>query len=205
MSLLFSCKNLSKYFYETKLFENISFDIEENSIFQIKGQNGTGKTTLLKIIAGLDTDFKGDIVYKNSKLFNDKTRYLKEVFFLPATPSFYEDLTVDENFNFLNNFYNFNTNKIKNNLFKYKSIKDKRIKNLSDGQRKKIQLSFAIAMNHNVLIFDDPFNFLDTESQNELSDYFTNLKSNNKTILFSDNSKVSYQFIISDMVNLDDV
>ena len=83
--------------------------------------------------------------------------------------------------------------------------RDKRIKNLSDGQRKKIQLSFAIAMNHNVLIFDEPFNFLDTESQNELSDYFTNLKNNNKTILFSDNSKVSYQFIISDMVNLDDV
>ena len=61
MSLLFSCKNLNKYFYETKLFENISFDIEENSIFQIKGQNGTGKTTLLKIIAGLDADFEGDI------------------------------------------------------------------------------------------------------------------------------------------------
>mgnify|MGYP005659239421 CR=1 FL=1 len=56
-----------------------------------------------------------------------------------------------------------------------------------------------------LLIFDEPFNFLDTESQNELSDYFTNLKNNNKTILFSDNSKVSYQFIISDMVNLDDV
>ena len=60
-------------------------------------------------------------------------------------------------------------------------------------------------MNHDVFIFDEPFNFLDTESQNELSDYFTNLKNNNKTILFSDNSKVSYQFIISDMVNLDDV
>ena len=205
MSLLFSCKNLSKYFYETKLFEKISFDIEENSIFQIKGQNGTGKTTLLKIIAGLDTDFEGDILYKNSKLFNDKTRYLKEVLFLPATPSFYEDLTVEENFNFLNNFYNFNMNKIKNNLFKYELIKDKRIKNLSDGQRKKIQLSFAITMNPNVFIFDEPFNFLDIESQHELSDYFTNLKNNNKTILFSDNSKVSYQFIISDMVNLDDV
>ena len=69
MSSLYSCKKLIKYFYKTKVFENISFDIEKNSIFQIKGQNGTGKTTLLKIIAGLDTDFEGNVLYKNSKLF----------------------------------------------------------------------------------------------------------------------------------------
>ena len=102
MSSLYSCKKLIKYFYKTKVFENISFDIEKNSIFQIKGQNGSGKTTLLKIIAGLDTDFEGNVFYKDSKLFNDKPSYLKEVFFLSAIPSFYEDLTVDENFNFLN-------------------------------------------------------------------------------------------------------
>ena len=96
MSSLYSCKKLIKYFYKTKVFENISFDIEKNSIFQIKGQNGTGKTTLLKIIAGLDTDFEGNVLYKDSKLFNDKASYLKEVFFLSAIPSFYEDLTVDD-------------------------------------------------------------------------------------------------------------
>ena len=205
MSSLYSCKKLIKYFYKTKVFENISFDIEKNSIFQIKGQNGTGKTTLLKIIAGLDTDFEGNVLYKDSKLFNDKASYLKEVFFLSAIPSFYEDLTVDENFNFLNNFYDINMNKTKKNLFDCEPIKEKKIKNLSDGQRKKIQLSFAIAINPNVFIFDEPFNFLDVESRNELSNYFTNLKNNNKTILFSDNSQVSHEFIISDMVNLDNV
>ena len=47
--------------------------------------------------------------------------------------------------------------------------------------------------------------FLDVESRNELSNYFTNLKNNNKTIIFSDNSQVSHEFIISDMVNLDNV
>ena len=49
--------------------------------------------------------------------------------------------------------------KTKNNLFNCESIKDKKIKNLSDGQRKKIQLSFAVAINPNVFIFDEPFNF----------------------------------------------
>ena len=89
----------------TKVFRNLTFDIKKNSIFQVYGNNGTGKTTLLKILSGLDNDYEGTINYKNINLNNIETNFLKEVVFLPSLPSFYENLTVEENLRFLSNVY----------------------------------------------------------------------------------------------------
>ena len=188
----------------TKVFRNLTFDIKKNSIFQVYGNNGTGKTTLLKILSGLDNDYEGTINYKNINLNNIETNFLKEVVFLPSLPSFYENLTVEENLRFLSNVYGLDKFDI-NSSFKLTQIKDKQVKDLSDGQRKKIQLSIGIQSDAEVLVMDEPYNFLDIESQNQISYIFIELVKKNKTIIFSDNTKDSYTFEVNNSVNLNNV
>tara|TARA_A100001234_G_scaffold117867_2_gene103475 strand:- start:75563 stop:76240 length:678 start_codon:yes stop_codon:yes gene_type:complete len=201
---VFNCISISKNFFMTKVFRNLTFDIKKNSIFQVYGNNGTGKTTLLKILSGLDNDYEGTINYKNINLNNIETNFLKEVVFLPSLPSFYENLTVEENLRFLSNVYGLDKFDI-NSSFKLTQIKDKQVKDLSDGQRKKIQLSIGIQSDAEVLVMDEPYNFLDIESQNQISYIFIELVKNNKTIIFSDNTKDSYTFEVNNSVNLNNV
>jgi|TARA_B100000131_G_scaffold117769_1_gene114676 ABC-2 type transport system ATP-binding protein len=201
---VFNCISISKNFFMTKVFRNLTFDIKKNSIFQVYGNNGTGKTTLLKILSGLDNDYEGTINYKNINLNNIETNFLKEVVFLPSLPSFYENLTVEENLRFLSNVYGLDKLDI-NSSFKLTQIKDKQVKDLSDGQRKKIQLSIGIQSDAEVLVMDEPYNFLDIESQNQISYIFIELVKKNKTIIFSDNTKDSYTFEVNNSVNLNNV
>lgn len=81
---ILSVENLSKSYGEKRLFENISFHIAEQQRIGLIGVNGTGKSSLLKIIAGLDTPDSGKIIHAN--------RFVVE--YLPQNPSFDEDSNV---------------------------------------------------------------------------------------------------------------
>ena len=59
--MMIKLKNLSKTFGRKVVFENINFEFDDVGLYLIKGESGRGKTTLLRIIAGLDTSYKGEV------------------------------------------------------------------------------------------------------------------------------------------------
>src|SRR5438128_1085224 len=82
MSILLSCRNVSKRFGPRPLFEGLSFGLFENERTGLIGPNGTGKSTLLKILAGLETPDSGELALRRGL----RVRYLAQRDFLAETP-----------------------------------------------------------------------------------------------------------------------
>ena len=208
MDELFECNKLSKSYLNKKVFENLELKIRKKSIFQVCGQNGSGKTTLLKILSGLDKDYSGTVNFNNKEIQNIENDFYKDVLFLLSVPSFYNDLSLRKNLEFFSKIYqnNINFDDDLMNLLNLKKILNENITNLSDGQRKKGQLFFAISISPKVLIFDEPFNFIDDSTQEIIQNYIKKINNNkDSTIIFSDNSIRSYQFEINRKVDLKNV
>lgn len=75
-------KNLTAIRDERILFESLSFEIHAGELVQIEGRNGTGKTTLLRIIAGLGECECGEILWQRSKIQSDRESYHQDLLFL---------------------------------------------------------------------------------------------------------------------------
>ncbi len=85
---------------ERILFESLSFTVEAGDLVQLEGRNGTGKTTLLRIIAGLGDKEAGDIAWNNESIFSDRDSFHKDLLFLGHQTGTKRDLSAFENLSF---------------------------------------------------------------------------------------------------------
>ncbi len=191
MKTLLKIVALEKQYDENLVFTSLSFNISEKSIFWIKGINGSGKTTLMKIISSQIEDYEGDIYYSEKNVREwDHTIY-NEIFYLPPSPNLYGSLSARENIDFFSKiFISQKSNKITDliNAFNVETYLDKRINQLSDGIKKKISLIVAFLANPKVLIFDEPYSYLDADSVESLNQIIDEYNKNGATFLISDNS-----------------
>lgn len=93
-------KNLTAIRDERILFESLSFEIHAGELVQIEGRNGTGKTTLLRIIAGLGECECGEILWQQSKIQSDRESYHQDLLFLGHQTGIKRELTALENLRF---------------------------------------------------------------------------------------------------------
>ncbi|EKF9165648.1 cytochrome c biogenesis heme-transporting ATPase CcmA [Vibrio cholerae] len=93
-------KNLTAIRDERILFESLSFEIHAGELVQIEGRNGTGKTTLLRIIAGLGECECGEILWQRSKIQSDRESYHQDLLFLGHQTGIKRELTALENLRF---------------------------------------------------------------------------------------------------------
>lgn len=202
---LMSIENISKNYSDKKLLENISFSINDNEKIGIIGVNGTGKSTLLKIIAQVENIDSGKIITNNDLTIS----------YLPQKIDYDDELTV------LEQIYNSNSKEMKL-LFEYQKIVDeinsnysdilnekllniqskiddlnlwnleseaksvltklgitdfsKKVKELSGGQKKRISLASSLITPCNLLILDEPTNHLDNETIDFLEEYLNQRK-----------------------------
>lgn len=99
-------KNLTAIRDERILFESLSFEIHAGELVQIEGRNGTGKTTLLRIIAGLGECECGEILWQRSKIQSDRESYHQDLLFLGHQTGIKRELTALENLRFIWRFIN---------------------------------------------------------------------------------------------------
>ncbi len=202
---LMTLENISKSYSEKKLLENISFGINEGEKIGIIGVNGTGKSTLLKIIAGAEVCDSGTITKANRV----------RIEYLPQNPDYNEDFTIlqqvfkgtseemkllleyQETLDEINNNFNDNLNnkliylqeKIDSlNLWDLENEAkmvltklgltnfNQKVKELSGGQRKRVALASALITPCELLILDEPTNHLDNDTIDYLEEYLNNRK-----------------------------
>ena len=164
---LLTAEHLTKIFTQRKLLDDADFSINEGEKIGVIGVNGTGKSTLLRIIAGLEEPDGGTV----TKGRNLTVRYL------PQTPVFDEGATVLEAI-LKNNRTSLNEWSIESEAMA--SINrlalpaaDEKVALLSGGQRKRIALANAVLAPVDILVLDEPTNHLDSEMAGWLEDYLT--------------------------------
>lgn len=183
-------QNLSKSFGTQTLFHNISFSISEGQRVGLIAKNGTGKSTLLSILTGKESQDKGNIIFKR-----DLT-----VGFLEQSPHFNPDDTV------LEACFNHNGNEEK--ILKAKQILTQLkitdlaqpIKELSGGQQKRVALANVLITNPDLLILDEPTNHLDLDMIIWLEGF---LSRGNKTLLMVTHDRYFLDRVCNSIIELD--
>ena len=179
-------KDISKTYNNIEVLKNINFSVKKGEILGLLGVNGAGKSTIMKIICSYVKPNSGKVkicekdIETHTKLTKSKIGYLSE-----KNP-LYEEMYVNEFLIFISRFYkekNKNLNTVLENT-NLKDIKNKKIKILSAGQRKRVGIAQAILHDPDVLILDEPTATLDPNQKNEIHNLIKVL-GENKAILFS--------------------
>jgi heme exporter protein A len=181
--------NLSFSRNETKIFENLNLSLSNKKIIRIKGRNGSGKTTFLKVILNILEPKSGEIIWKGKNIKKNIFDFYNQTTFIMDKNTSTRDLSVEDNINFwkglssskLNDEEIFELLK-KLNIKKYYKIK---VMYLSSGERKKLELLRLILEQKKLWILDEPFNHLDELSIKILNQTFLDHINNNGMILFA--------------------
>ena len=156
---ILNIEHISKIYGEKTIFEDASFGIHEGDKIGIIGINGTGKTTLLRMVAGIEEPDAGQIVRQNGL----------RIAYLPQNPEFPQDATVSS--------YALGKSaetdwKVQSNLTKLGIAEyDTPLAQLSGGQRRKVAMAKVLASDFDVLLLDEPTNHLDEEMIVWLEEY----------------------------------
>lgn len=167
---LLTMTGLSKAYTDKVLLDNTDFSVNEGDKVGVIGINGTGKSTLLKIIAGVDTADTGSITTENSV----HVRYLPQNPVFESGVSIY-DYVITRNVSDANEWsIEGEAKRVLNHLGfnDYDSVVD----HLSGGQRKRVALAAALMSDCELLVLDEPTNHLDSDTTEWLENYLTRRK-----------------------------
>lgn len=185
---ILKCENLNKSFGKKKVLKDVSFTIKKGDILGFIGPNGSGKTTTIKLILGLNSIDSGNVTINGFDIKKDFESAIKGVGAIVENPDMYMYLSGYENLKLVANMYNVSSSKIDEvvKLVKLEGrIKDK-VSKYSLGMRQRLGIAQALINSPNLLILDEPTNGLDPEGIKELRDLLKNLaKKENIAVLIS--------------------
>ena len=195
---MIKANNLSKSFNGNRIFSGININLEKSKVLGVVGNNGSGKTTLLKIVAGIINSDTGEInLNENVKLD-----------FLGHENMLYQNFSISENIDFFSNISGFRiSSESQNEIEKalgLKNISGKKIFELSYGQRKKASMLRSLMSDPELLILDEPFSNLDSDSTDSFISILKTLKESGKSIIISSNRKDIVGSVSDNLLNMDD-
>lgn len=179
---------VTKYYDDFRAVDNLSFEVKEGEIFGLLGRNGAGKTTTFRMIMNLLEPDDGQITLNGEKIdyyVTDKIGYLTE------ERSLLLKLTVKELMIYYGKLKSMNEDNILSELdkwlkkFKIEEYKNKKIKELSKGNKQKIQFISSVINKPKLLILDEPFSGLDPINVDMFIEAINELKEKGTIIIFS--------------------
>jgi ABC-type multidrug transport system ATPase subunit len=182
-------ENITKKYPKVTAVDNINLNIEKGEIFGLIGPDGSGKTTLIRMIASLIKQDSGRIRLLGLDNIKDYKKIRNIIGYMPGKFSLYQDLTVEENLKLFATIFN---TEIKTNYHLIEDIyshlepfKDRQAGKLSGGMKQKLALSCSLIHKPEILLLDEPTTGVDPVSRRDLWQMLIKLKSYGITIVVS--------------------
>ncbi len=186
------------------VLENFSLTIDPGTVYGLLGKNGTGKSTLLHLMAGLLSPQKGKVYYQQKETFKRHTSTLQDLFIVTeefSLPRISMKQFVKSNAPF---YPRFSEEILHSSLQHFELSKDIQLNELSMGQKKKAFICFALATNTSLLLLDEPSNGLDIPSKTQFRKAIAACMNEEKTIILSTHQINDIDSLLDHIVIIDD-
>lgn len=193
---MLTLNKISKSINGKTIVDNVSFDIKPGSINGLLGPNGAGKTTTFYLIAGLIRLDSGEIIFNGNDI-SDISMHRRSnmgIKYLPQEPSIFQDLSVYENLYGLAEISLNEEKKISQFMnqsiqeFSLEKILDLKGRQLSGGQRRKVEIARTLAASPKIILLDEPFAGIDPIAIDEIKNVLKALKEKGIAILITDHN-----------------
>ena len=182
-------ENISKSYNDTKALDSISFKVRENELYGLIGPDGSGKSTMFRILTTLLLPDVGHATIFEYDVIKDYKKLRRITGYMPGKFSLYQDLSVEENLEFFATVFGTtideNYHLIKDIYAQIEPFKKRPAGKLSGGMKQKLALSCALIHKPEILILDEPTTGVDAVSRKEFWDMLIRLKEMGITILVS--------------------
>ncbi|PAD64438.1 ABC transporter ATP-binding protein [Bacillus siamensis] len=181
-------KNVSKTINHTPIVQSISFDVRKGEIFGLLGPNGSGKTTIFRMIVQLIKKTEGTISFRG-KPDSDFEYFMKHIGVIIEGPDMYPNMTALQNLKYFTRLRStsLKTDDLMNILAKVglEQAARKKVKHFSLGMKQRLGLAYSLLHNPGLLILDEPMNGLDPKGMRELRTILSDLAKQGVSILLS--------------------
>ncbi len=198
---LLECKNLEKSFGNTKVLNNINLTIPRGKIIGLLGKNGTGKTTLIKLINNLLTPTKGTILINGKEIDIESKKIIS---YLPERTYLDKTMTVKQIIKFFEEFYeNFDSKKAKK-LFEDLGLNiNQKLSKMSKGMQEKVQLVLVMSRKADLYILDEPLGGVDPATRDYILDTILNNFNEGASVIISTHLISDIERILDEVIFID--
>lgn len=183
MSEIIKINHLKKSYGSHKVLNDVSFSLEDGQIIGLLGPNGSGKTSLIKILTGLINDYSGEVLVDGRKP-GPVTK--SEVAYLPEKTYLANWMTADDAVNYIADFYDdFDKAKAMKMLDLFQLPHKQKAKTMSKGQQEKLQLILVMCRNAKIYILDEPMGGVDPAARDFILDAIIKNRPEGSTLMMS--------------------
>ncbi len=180
-------KHIYKCYGDKKIFTDFSMEIREKETLAVIGESGCGKTTLLRLLAGLDRDYKGQIVLQGEDVRSFAPNVRNAALVLQE-PVLWSHMTVKENILFpLSRKERKNCRELLEKIgsgLEIAALMDRYPDEISGGQAKRVSLARALASGRELLLLDEPLSNIDEETKGKILTFLKKEYAGSSTIVY---------------------
>ncbi|MCC0671027.1 ABC transporter ATP-binding protein [Clostridioides sp. ES-S-0145-01] len=181
--------NITKRFNDKLALDNISFSVKEGEIFGLIGPNGAGKSTLISIITNLTLPNSGNIQINGIDLSADPMSAKSIIGLVPQELAIMETLTPFDNLEYFGAFYGLKGKLLQDRINEalevtgLAEVKKKKVKKLSGGMQRRLNIGIALLNHPKILILDEPTVGVDPQSRNHIFNFIKDISEKQKTTI----------------------
>lgn len=198
--------NVSKRIHGSPVLQNVSYEFDDSTIYGLTGSNGSGKTMLIRAIAGLLIPTSGEVII-NGDVLHQKADFPERMGITIGNIVFPKDLTGFQNLVALSKLNKIATIEQIKNAFKKVGLNEEdwniKVSDYSLGMRQKLSIAQAIFENPKLLLLDEPTNGLDEESTWILRNTLKEIAQGGSTVIIASHDKEDIAYLSDEVIQID--
>ena len=198
---LLECLNINKSYGNKQILKDINLKIPKGKIIGLLGKNGTGKSTLIKLVNDLLTPDSGKILINGKEIGVESKKVIS---YLPERTYLDKSMTVDKVIKYFSEFYdNFDEEKARKLLKDLDLDTTKKLSKMSKGMQEKVQLVLVMSRNADLYILDEPLGGVDPATRDYILDTILNNFNEGASVIISTHLIADIERILDEVIFID--